>query len=556
MPPTMLAPVPTKPRSNPFRRRRGAAPLLLDQAATAAAAAEGKRPAESSTSASSSFYSEVISASSTSLAAYQRPEKRPRRQDADEARPAGSECSQVIGGARAHPAEVEASESSCLSSVLESNLACPERLADDAEATEYSSACEELTPSEPEEEEVLSGPCLYADYSLSPLISSPLTDDDDAGAPSPTFNLFLNFAERFVRCVHPQAHARTNAAHDFLTGRRFEDLDDEESYERFRRRERREAVACDYTGAYISMPGSYGPLVVEQRVVMVNWIIEVCILHSITLSCVYVAKGCPCYSSFLSVNSHALMLVPDSGFLELNISVAFSLNCTRVVLPINSIACTLYSPSFLSLFQSNKKKQLQRMTLPLQWQHSNLNKLQPVTTFMGIGLMDRFLTQGYMMGLRNLQLLGIACITLAIRIEENQPYNCVLQKTFTVGINTYSRSEVVAMEWLVQEVLNFKCFVTTTHHFLWFYLKAAKADDRVEDLANYLSSLSLLNHKQLSFWPSTVAAAVVALACLATGNDSSCHLVMEVNKQTHMRTQDDDLPECLMSLEWLIKYAS
>jgi len=58
-------------------------------------------------------------------------------------------------------------------------------------------------------------------------------------------------------------------------GRRFEDLDDEESYERFRRRERREAVARDYTEVYSSIPGSYGRLVVEQRVVMVNWIIEV-----------------------------------------------------------------------------------------------------------------------------------------------------------------------------------------------------------------------------------------------------------------------------------------
>ncbi|CAN6290168.1 unnamed protein product [Urochloa humidicola] len=456
MPPTMLGPVPTRPRSNPFRRGRGAAPLLLDQAATAAAA--GKRPAESSTSASSCFYSEVISASSTSLAAYQRPEKRPRRQDADEARPAGSECSEVIGGARAHPVEVEASESSCLGSVLESDLACQEQLADDAEATEYSSACEELTPSEPEEEEeVLSDPCRCAEYSLSPLISSSLTEDD-AAAPSPTFSLFLDFAEQFVPCVHPEERAINNAALDLLTGRRFEDLDDEESYERFRRRERREVVARDYTEVYGSMPVSYGPLVVEQRVVMVNWIIE----------------------------------------------------------------------------------------------HSHLTNLQPVTVFMGIGLMDRFLTKGYMKGLRNLQLLGIACITLATRIEENQPYNCVLQKTFKVGINTYSRSEVVAMEWLVQEALNFKCFVTTTHHFLWFYLKAAKADDRVADLAKQLSLLSLLNPKQLSFWPSTVAAAVVALACLATNNESSCHLVME----THMRTQDDDLPECLMSLEWLINYAS
>ena len=206
MPPTLLVPVPTRPRSNPFRRRRGAAPLLLDQAATAAAA--GNRPADSSTSASSCFYSEVISASSTSLAEYQRPEKRPRHQDADEARPAGSECS-----------EVEASESSCLGSVLESDLACPEQLADTAEATEYSSAFEELTPPESEEdEEILSGPCRCAEYSLSPLISSPLTEDGGGdAAPSATFSLFLDFAKQFVPCVHPEARAVNNAALDLLT---------------------------------------------------------------------------------------------------------------------------------------------------------------------------------------------------------------------------------------------------------------------------------------------------------------------------------------------------
>lgn len=455
----MLAPVPTRPRSNLLRRRRGAAPLLLDQSAAAAvAAAAAKRPAESSTSASSCFYSEVISNSSTYLAAYQHPEKRPRRQDAGEARPAGSECSEVIGGARARPAEVEASESSCLGSVLESDLACPEQLADDADATEYSSACDELTPSEPEEDEVLSVP-RCAEYSLTPLISSPLTEDDNGdAATSTTFSLFLNSAEQFVPCLHPKARVVTDVTLNLLTGKRFEDLDDEESYERFRRRERREAMARDYTEVYSPLPGSYGPLVVEQRVVMVNWIIE----------------------------------------------------------------------------------------------HSRLTKLQPVTVFMGIGLMDRFLTRGYVKGLRNLQLLGIACITLATRIEENQPYNSVLQKTFKVGINTYTRSEVVAMEWLVQEVLNFKCFVTTSYHFLWFYLKAVKADDRIANLAKYLASLSLLSPKQLSFWPSSVAAAVVALACLATNKESSCHSVME----THVRTEDDDLPECLISLEWLISYVS
>uniref|UniRef100_A0A0E0KAR6 Uncharacterized protein n=1 Tax=Oryza punctata TaxID=4537 RepID=A0A0E0KAR6_ORYPU len=383
MPPTtMLASVPTRPRSNPFRRRRGAAaapPLLPDQIAAAAAAA--KRPAESSTSASSCFHSE--------------------------------------------------------------------QLANDAETTAYSSAREDLTLSETEEEEeeVRSGPSICADYSFSPLHESSSSSDDDNAVPSPTFSLFLALAEQFVPFTHPKTPTATDVALLAGEGKRFEDLDNEESYERFRRRERRGAVACDYIEVYSSMSGSYGRTVVEQRVVMVNWIME----------------------------------------------------------------------------------------------HSQTMKLQPETVFMGIGLMDRFLTRGYVKGSRNLQLLGIACTTLATRIEENQPYNC--------------RSEVVAMEWLVQEVLDFRCFVTTTHHFLWFYLKAANADDRVEDLAKYLALLSLLDHKHLSFWPSTVAAAVVALACLATNNESSCHLVMEdatgrVCIQVGYLKWTKRSASCRYSLEW------
>jgi G2/mitotic-specific cyclin-B, other len=62
-------------------------------------------------------------------------------------------------------------------------------------------------------------------------------------------------------------------------------------------------------------------------------------------------------------------------------------------------------------------------------------------------------------------------------------------------------------------------------------LKAAKADDKVENLD--LALVTLKDHKQLSFWPSTVGAFVVALACLATDKESSCHLVMEVKFFSH-----------------------
>ncbi|RZC71446.1 hypothetical protein C5167_034621 [Papaver somniferum] len=192
---------------------------------------------------------------------------------------------------------------------------------------------------------------------------------------------------------------------------------------------------------------------------------------------------------------------------------------------------------------------------------SGVRLLNLETVFLGVSLLDRFLSQGFFQNKRNLQLLGIACLTLATRIEENQPYNCVMQMTFRIGSDVYSRCEVVAMEWLVQEVLNFQCFLPTTYNFLCsenikakyarFYLKAARADQETEDKAKYLAVLSLTDPELLCYWPSTVAAGLVILAALASNQDSSCQFIME----THLRTKNDDLPECIKSLDWLVQYA-
>jgi hypothetical protein len=178
----------------------------------------------------------VVSTTSSTALDAQRPDKRPRRQDADadEARPAASECSEIIGGGarpRPAPAEVEASESSCLGSVLESDLACPEHLADDADTTDYSSACCdcgcEFTQSDAEE--VLSAPSPGDAFdSLTPLIdlTSPYSsssddadeDDDDDAAPSLTFSFFLDYAQQFIPCPHPKSHAVPDAAMPEVSG--------------------------------------------------------------------------------------------------------------------------------------------------------------------------------------------------------------------------------------------------------------------------------------------------------------------------------------------------
>jgi hypothetical protein len=72
----------------------------------------------------------------------------------------------------------------------------------------------------------------------------------------------------------------------------------------------------------------------------------------------------------------------------------------------------------------------------------------------------------------------------------------------------------------------------------------------VEDLAKHLALLSLVDHKHLSYWPSTVAASVVALACLATNKETSCKMVMEVN--TEFLSQSCTAPLCLLPFRMLI----
>ncbi|GFP83578.1 cyclin-sds [Phtheirospermum japonicum] len=155
-------------------------------------------------------------------------------------------------------------------------------------------------------------------------------------------------------------------------------------------------------------------------------------------------------------------------------------------------------------------------------------ELQKETMFLGVNLFDRFLSKGYFKNVRNLQIAGIACLALATRIEENQPYNCIRKKTFNVGSTIYARCEVVAMEWLVQEVLNFQCYLPTLYNFLWFYLKAARAKEIMEKTTKYLAVLTLMGHQQLCYWPSTVAAGLVILASIATNQDASCRLITSV----------------------------
>ncbi|KAF3432085.1 hypothetical protein FNV43_RR26824 [Rhamnella rubrinervis] len=261
--------------------------------------------------------------------------------------------------------------------------------------------------------------------------------------PSPTYSLLLHYRDEFSRSTSALdmdvASSVKEEAKCQSTFVRFENEDDEGSYQMLRKRERKRVYLHDYAEEYCSTT-EYGDLVLEQRSHMIHWIVE----------------------------------------------------------------------------------------------QSTETDLRQETMFLGVSLIDRFLSKGFFKSKRTLQIVGIACLTLATRIEENQPYNSVRKENFYVGDNEYSRCEVVAMEWLVQEVLNFQCFLPTIYNFMWFYLKAFGGDEELEKRAKCLALLQMSDHVQLCFWPSTVAAALVILASLEGDDNASRQRVIE----THIRTKE------------------
>ncbi|KAE8667699.1 Cyclin-SDS-like [Hibiscus syriacus] len=348
---------------------------------------------------------------------------------------------------------VEDKNPKSVSGLDSSQLVCDEQLSLEEVVSDYSSSHRTLFS---ELQSIIfpeSSDLDFSDY--TPLLydsGSQFSDQKstDESPTSLTYSLFLDFKQQFSRSTSPLDPKFASSAEDerqlYPTLVRFEDEEDEESYNRLRERERRQVFLRDYAEEY-RFTTDHGDLILQQRSFMIRWIVE----------------------------------------------------------------------------------------------QSTAKKFQQETIFLGVSLLDRFLSKGFFKSRRSLQIVGIACLTLATRLEENQPYNSVQQKNFCIGSNTYNRNEVVAMERLVMQCLNFQCFLPTIYNFLWFYLKAAKADAEVEKRAKYLAVLALLDHEQLRYWPSTVAAAIVIMASMDANQHGSYHQVIEI----HMRTKDNDLPECM-----------
>ncbi|GAY49248.1 hypothetical protein CUMW_117780 [Citrus unshiu] len=142
-------------------------------------------------------------------------------------------------------------------------------------------------------------------------------------------------------------------------------------------------------------------------------------------------------------------------------------------------------------------------------------ELMEETLYLTVNLIDRFLTVQPVVR-KKLQLVGVTAMLLACKYEEvSVP---VVEDLILISDKAYSRKEVLDMEKLMVNTLQFNMSVPTPYVFMRRFLKASQSDKKLELLSFFLIELCLVEYEMLKFPPSLLAAAAVYTAqCTLSG---------------------------------------
>ncbi|KAL8160734.1 hypothetical protein V2J09_002271 [Rumex salicifolius] len=136
-------------------------------------------------------------------------------------------------------------------------------------------------------------------------------------------------------------------------------------------------------------------------------------------------------------------------------------------------------------------------------------ELREETLFLTVNLIDRFLSRDSV-ARKKLQLVGLAAMLLACKYEEvSVP---IVEDMIFISDKAYTRKDLLDMEKLMCNKLQFNLSLPTPYVFLNRFLKAAESDKKLEFLSFFLIELSLVEYEMVKFQPSLLAAAAVYTA--------------------------------------------
>ena len=177
-------------------------------------------------------------------------------------------------------------------------------------------------------------------------------------------------------------------------------------------------------------------------------------------------------------------------------------------------------------------------------------RLEAETLYLAVNYIDRFLSH-VPVNRSKLQLVGVTCMLVAAKYEEIHPP--AVDEFVYISDNTYKREEILHMEGMVLNRLNFELSVATTKVFINRYLKAAKAgecDSTTEMLCKYLCELTLQEYAFIKYRPSEIAAAGLRLALHTMRLPAWTPLLEQVSGYSA-----DDLSGCVAELHNVFRKA-
>nr|CAD1840770.1 unnamed protein product [Ananas comosus var. bracteatus] len=149
-------------------------------------------------------------------------------------------------------------------------------------------------------------------------------------------------------------------------------------------------------------------------------------------------------------------------------------------------------------------------------------ELMEETLFLTVNVIDRFLALQTVVR-KKLQLVGVTAMLLACKYEEvSVP---VVDDLVLICDRAYTRGEVLEMERLMVNTLQFNMSVPTPYVFMRRFLKAAQSDKK-SSYHFFLIELSLVEYQMLKFRPSHLAAAAIYTAqSTLSGSSTGAKLV-------------------------------
>ncbi|KAE8704229.1 Cyclin-B2-4 [Hibiscus syriacus] len=141
-------------------------------------------------------------------------------------------------------------------------------------------------------------------------------------------------------------------------------------------------------------------------------------------------------------------------------------------------------------------------------------ELMEESLYLTVNIIDRFLS-AHQVVRKKLQLVGITAVLIACKYEEvSVP---VVEDLMLISDKAYDRKEVLDMERLMINTLQFNLSFPTPYVFMRRFLKAAQSNRKLELLSFFMIELCLVEYEMLQFPPSLLAAAAIFTAQCTIG---------------------------------------